>query len=277
MYKSYKRVMIATALKSGRFIKASLGRVKEISYKGRINLVTDVDKKSEEIIIDNILSAFPGHSILSEESGAIPSRGDSSQVANASRKENCPLWIIDPLDGTTNFAHGFPFFSVSIGLEKNGKVIMGVVYDPVKEELFFAEREKGAYLNNKRIKASAVTRLSEGLLATGFMYGIKEARDNNIRNFSNFLMRAQAIRRAGSAALDFCYVACGRFDGYWELDLKPWDCAAGALIVKEAGGAITRLNGSLYSHYDREVLATNGLIHKEMVKVFKAGGRGRSG
>ncbi|MCX5715635.1 MAG: inositol monophosphatase family protein [Candidatus Omnitrophica bacterium] len=252
----YKKVAIEAALKSGRFIKNSVGKIKKISYKGRINLVTDVDKKSEDIIIKKIRSAFPDHSILSEES--------SPRYGNSEFK-----WIIDPLDGTTNFAHSFPFFCVSIALEKDGKVILGVIYDPMRKELFFAEHKKAAYRNNKKIHVSAKPNLSNALLATGFAYGIKEAKNNNIEHFRKLLMRVLAIRRAGSAALDFCYVACGRFDGFWELDLCPWDCAAGALIVREAGGMVTKLDGSAYSHYDKEVLASNGIIHKQMVKVFK--------
>lgn len=253
----YKKVATEAALESGEFIKNSVGKIRKISYKGRINIVTDVDKKAEGIIIKRIRSAFPGHSILSEESG--PRYGRSPFK-----------WIIDPLDGTTNFAHGFPVFSVSIALEENGRLIMGVIYDPMRNELFFAQRQKGAYLNNRKINVSPNRKLSESLLVTGFAYDIKDAKDNNIRNFEKFLMRAMAIRRMGSAALDFCYVACGRFDGYWELNLNPWDCAAGALIVQEAGGRVTKLDGSCYSHYDREVLATNSLIHKQMVKVLNA-------
>jgi len=251
----YKKIATQAALKSGICIKKSLGKIKKISYKGRINLVTDVDKKAEGIIIKKILSAFPDHSILSEEIGSKKGTSDCK-------------WIIDPLDGTTNFARSFPFFCVSIALEKKGKVILGVIYDPLRDELFFAEEKKGAYLNKKRISVSKTKKLSKAFLATGFAYGIKEAKDNNIRNFKNFLMRSLAIRRAGSAALDFCYVACGRFDGFWEVGLHPWDCAAGTLIIKEAGGAVTKFDGSDYSHYNEYVLASNGLIHKQMVRVL---------
>jgi myo-inositol-1(or 4)-monophosphatase len=249
-------VALEAAIKSGAFIKDSVGKVKRISYKGRINIVTDVDRKAEDIIIKKIKAAFPDHSILSEERG--PTRGRSQFK-----------WVVDPLDGTTNFAHGFPFFSVSIALEEEGRIILGVIYDPMRNELFFAERQKGAYLDKKRIAVSAKRRLRDSFLVTGFAYNIKEAADNNVGNFENFLMRALAIRRVGSAAIDFAYVACGRFDGYWELNLHPWDCAAGALIVEEAGGKVTRLDGGPYSHYDRDVLASNGLIHKQMVDVLK--------
>jgi myo-inositol-1(or 4)-monophosphatase len=252
--KSYKKIAVEAALESGRFIKRSVGRIKQISFKGRINLVTDVDKKAEGIVIRKILSAFPDHSILSEES--LPREGASEFK-----------WIIDPLDGTTNFAHSFPFFAVSIGLEKKGGLVLGVVYDPIRNELFYAERKKGAYLNGSPIHVSRTAKLKDALVATGFAYGLKKIGDN-IDNFKKMLMLTRAVRRPGSAALDFCYTACGRIDGFWELYLHPWDCAAGALIIKEAGGMITKMDGSEYSHYDKEVLATNGIIHKKMVKAL---------
>lgn len=253
--KTYKKVAIEAALKSGFFIASSVGKTGKISYKGRINIVTDIDKKAEYIIIKKILTNFPDHSILSEESGT--------------KETPSPYkWIIDPLDGTTNFVHAFPFFCVSIAMEKDGVVVLGVVYDPMRKELFVAEDKKGAYLNNKRIYVSRTKKLSESFLATGFGYGIKEAGNTNIRNFKNFLMTALALRRAGSAALDFCYVACGRFDGFWELDLHPWDSAAGTIIVRESKGLVTRFDGSKYSYHDKEVLATNGLIHEQMVRIL---------
>jgi len=250
----YKKTAIEAALKSGHFIKSSLGKIKAVSYKGAKNIVTNVDKKAEEIIIDRILSDFPGHSVLSEEMGA----KDSGSAFK---------WLIDPLDGTSNFSRGFPFFAVSIGLEKKGRIILGVVYDPVRDELFFAEEGMGAYLNNKRITVSRTKRLSDAFLATGFAYEKTKIRDN-IKYFKSFLLSCFAVRRPGSAALDFSYVACGRLDGFWELYLNPWDCAAGSLIVKEAGGRVTRFDGSGYSHYDKEVLATNGLVHRQMMKIF---------
>jgi myo-inositol-1(or 4)-monophosphatase len=255
MSNRYMAVAVEAALKSGLFIKNSVGKVRKISYKGRINIVTDVDRTAEGMIIKKILSSFPRHSVLSEEAG---------QTGWPSRYR----WIIDPLDGTTNFAHSFPFFSVSIALEDDGRVILGVVYDPMRDELFTAECGKGARLNNKRIEVSAARRLSESFLATGFAYDVKRARNTNIGNFRNFLMRAQAIRRAGSAALDLCYVACGRFDGFWELNLYPWDSAAGSLIITEAKGRVTRFDGSEYSLYDKDILSSNGLIHRQMVKLL---------
>lgn len=254
MNDKYKKTAIAAAIESGRFIKRSVGKITAITYKGRDNIVTDVDRRSEHMIIKKLLSAFPDHSILSEE--RLPIKTSSPYK-----------WIIDPLDGTTNFAHAFPFFCVSIGLECRGKIILGVVYDPMREELFYAERGNGAYLNNKKIKVSATKRLSDGFLATGFSYGLK-GRARNVRYFRDFLIKASAIRRAGAAALDMSYVACGRFDGFWEMDLHPWDSAAAFLIVEEAGGRVTKFDGSHYSPYDKEVLATNGRIHQSMVKVL---------
>jgi len=252
----YKTIAIKAALKSGCFIKRSVGRVAEISYKGRDNIVTNVDKAAEAMIVKMILGAFPGHSILAEETGSKP-------TASAYK------WVIDPLDGTTNFAHAFPFFCVSIALEYRGKLTLGVVYDPMREELFSAEAGKGAYLNRKRIAVSATRKLSDGFLATGFSYGIT-AKDGNIRNFKNLLVRSLAIRRAGSAALDMCYVACGRFDGFWEMGLHPWDSAAGTLIVREAKGMVTRFDGSRYTPYHKDVMATNGHIHNQLSKVLSS-------
>ena len=250
----FKEVAIEAALRSGIFIKRSLGKIGKISYKGRDNIVTDIDKKAEDLIIANVLSAFPDHSILSEESK--PTAGTSHYK-----------WIIDPLDGTTNFAHGFPFFSVSIALERAGQMVLGVVYDPMREELFHAEDGKGAYLNRKRIFVSKTKKLSQGFLATGFSYG-RTRRDENVKHFKNYLMRSMAIRRAGSAALDLSYVACGRFDGFWEMYLQPWDSAAGAILVREARGTVTKFNGEQYTPYDQDILATNGLVHHQMIKIL---------
>lgn len=254
MFRSYRSVAIEAALKSGLFIKKSVGKIAKISYKGRDNIVTDVDKKAEVLIIKKILSAFPEHSILSEEKGAI----DRSSPYK---------WIIDPLDGTTNFAHAFPFFCVSIALERDGDVILGVVYDPMREELFTAEKGKGACLNGKRIAVSDTARIHDSFLATGFSYGVTR-KDRNITHFKKLLVRTMAIRRAGSAALDLCYVACGRFDGFWEMDLKPWDSAAGQLMVKEAKGEVTKFSGTAYTPYNKNILATNRRLHKKMVTLL---------
>lgn len=254
----YLDYAIKTARKAGEFIIKRLGKVESISYKGRINLVTDVDKLSEEVIVKSLKKAFPEHSFLAEEI--------YTKETNSTFK-----WIIDPLDGTTNYAHGFPFFSVSIALQKEREIILGIVYDPTRNEMFTAIKSRGSYLNKKRIYVSKVTRLERAFLATGFSYNIKDAKENNIEHFTNFIYRAQAIRRAGSAALDLAYVACGRFDGFWELDLKPWDTAAGTLLVKEAGGRVSDFSGKPHPLYTSEVLASNRRIHKDMIKILKLG------
>lgn len=255
-----KKVAIETAVAAGKFVKSRIGKVAKISYKGRINLVTDIDKKSEALITKRLKSNFPEIPILAEEAVG---RG-RTELSSCGYK-----WVVDPLDGTTNFAHGFPFFCVSIALEKEGIPILGVVYDPVREELFYAQKDKGAFLNGRRIRVSKTSSLSKSLLATGFAYGFKKAGDSNIENFVNFMMVSQAVRRAGSAALDLCYVACGRFDGFWELDLYPWDTAAATLIVTEAGGRVSKFSGKRYSHYHKEILASNSKVHSQMIKVLR--------
>lgn len=246
---------IDTARKAGALLKDNVGRIGSIEFKGAVDIVTDVDRKSEALIIDAIKKAFPSHGILAEESPEL--------------KQDSPFkWIIDPLDGTTNYSHGFPFFCVSIGLEISGEVVFGVVYDPMMDELFTAEKGKGATLNGKKIAVSAIGELGKSLLATGFPYDLRSSADNNLDFFSEFSLRAQAIRRAGSAALDLCYIASGRFDGYWEMKLKPWDVAAGSLIVSESGGKITGFSGGPFSIYGKECLASNSLIHEEMTRIL---------
>jgi len=254
--RAQKKYAIEAALSAGSFIRSHLGKSRIVGYKGEINLVTDVDKKAERLIVSILKKHFPRYHFLAEEEG-----GDMGVSGYK--------WIIDPLDGTTNYAHGFPFFCVSIALEREGEAVLGVVYDPAREELFCAERGKGAFLNKRRIRVSRTRRLKDSLLATGFAYGFKKARRSNIENFLQFLLCSRAIRRAGSAALDLCYVACGRFDGFWELDLYPWDTAAASLIATEAGGSVSRLDTTAYSHYAKEILASNGKIHSEMAKVLR--------
>src|SRR3989304_2481447 len=234
MTNKFKKTAIDTAKKAGLLLKKNIDKVHRIEFKGVIDIVTEMDKKAEDLIIETLKSSFPEHGILTEES--------LEQKSSSEYR-----WIIDPLDGTTNYSHGFPVFCVSIALEKNGEIILGVVYNPMLNELFTAEKGKGAYLNNKKIKVSDIKELTKSLLATGFPYDIRTSRDNNIAHFANFAVRAQAIRRAGSAALDMCYVACGRIDGFWEMKLKPWDTAAAWLIIKEAGGMGTGFNGKEFS------------------------------
>jgi len=246
---------VKAAIQAGDYAKRRKGKIRNIVYKGEIDIVTDVDKKCEEIIVGRLKKRFPSHKILSEE-------GYLKRPPAAYR------WIIDPLDGTTNYAHGLPVYSVSVALEHKGDSIAGVIYCPETGELFRAERGRGAYLNNKKIHVSKGRKLKNALLATGFAYNIRNTGKDNLNYFNLLIKRAQAVRRFGSAALDLAYLACGRFDGFWELNLHPWDSAAGALIVREAGGTVTRFDGSPYSHYDKQILATNGKIHAEMRQVL---------
>jgi len=255
------KLAIEAALKAGRYIKGSLGNVKNIRYKGEINVVTEVDKKAESIIVGIIKRHFPYHGFIAEEA----SYGKKECCAPSEREFN---WIIDPLDGTTNFVHGFPVFCVSVALEHKGRVIAGVVYDPTRDELFTATEKGGAFLNKKRIHVSKVTHLRKALLSTGFAYNVKRARNNNISNFVRAIKSSQAVRRGGSAAIDLSYVACGRYDGFWELYLNPWDTAAGFLIVNEAGGKVTKFDGSKYTIYDKEILASNSKVHSKMMKII---------
>jgi len=257
-YKDFKKVAVRAALKGGEILKKYRGKTKKIAHKGRINLVTEVDFESEKTILKIIKKSFPEHEILTEES-------------KQEKRDSPYKWLIDPLDGTTNYAHGFPSYCVSIALEERKQIILGVVYNPVLDELFTAEKGKGAYLNNKKIFISQTKKLSQSLLATGFPYDIRESDVNNLDHFSNFALRAQAIRRAGSAALDLCYLAMGRFDGFWELKLSPWDTAAGSLLVLEAGGRVTDFSCGKYLIYRKDILATNGKIHREMIGVLKLG------
>ncbi len=250
-----KGVALEAAREAGRLLRENLGRANAVEFKGEIDLVTEMDRKAEELIVWRLASAFPDHSIIAEEREGI-------ERASPYR------WIVDPLDGTTNYAHGYPVFCVSIAFEAEGQVILGVVYNPVLEETFLAEKGRGATLNGRPIHVSGTERLERSLLATGFPYDIRRTRDNNLNHFCNFALKAQAIRRAGSAALDLCYVGCGRFDGYWELRLKPWDVAAGSLIVEEAGGMVTAFDGGPFTIYSDNIVASNGRIHREMIQVL---------
>lgn len=250
-----KKIAIGAAKKAGLLLKEHLGGAREIEFKGAVDLVTEMDKKAEALIIGDLKGAFPDHGILTEESAEV-------KTSTGHR------WIIDPLDGTTNYAHGFPFFCVSIAFETAGKVVLGVVYNPMLDELFVAEPGKGATLNGRTISVSKTASLDRSLLATGFPYDLRTSRENNLDNFANFAVRAQAIRRAGSAALDLSYVAAGRFDGFWEMKLRAWDVAAAALIVTEAGGRITDFKGGEFSIFGGRCLASNGLIHNEMLDIL---------
>jgi len=242
----------------GAIIRANWLKPKTVDHKGAVDLVTDTDRRCERTIVEIITKEFPDHSILAEEETRLE-HDDSSY-----------RWIIDPLDGTTNFAHGYPHFCVSIGLEWNGEVILGLVYDPLRRECFQAIKGQGATLNGEPIHCSAVTEIDNALLATGFPYDRRDHADYYLSFFRAFLTRCQGIRRNGSAALDLCYVACGRIDGYWELKLKPWDVAAASLIVTEAGGKLSDFRGQPFDIRGRETLAANMLIHQQMMRITAA-------
>src|SRR2546421_736550 len=234
-----------------------MGRTLQVSNKGDIDLVTEADLASEKLIIERIKSHYPRHAILAEESGAIQTVTGQSDWR----------WIVDPLDGTTNCAHGYPCFCVSIALERAGSIELGVIYDPVRDEVFAAERGQGATLNDRSVRVSAVDDLNAAMLCTGFPYNVRE-RPDFARDFANFTMKAQAVRRDGSAALDLAYLACGRFDGFWEDGLNAWDIAAGVILIEEAGGRLTDFNGASLDIYTPKVLASNGLIHDKMMQVL---------
>lgn len=248
--------VIAVAREAGMFLKERLNDKHVIDYKGEINIVTEEDRLSEGMITSRIRERYPDHDILAEES------------AGMARRSTC-RWIIDPLDGTTNYAHGYPVFCVSVAFEKENEIHMGAIYNPMLDEMFVAEKGKGAFLNGKKILVSNTMDLSKSLLATGFPYDIRSDRNNNINYFNGMAKSAQAIRRAGSAALDMAYIAAGRFDGFWELKLMPWDTAAGWLMVRESGGIVTDLFGGAFHLEAPQVLATNGKIHHNMINVFK--------
>jgi myo-inositol-1(or 4)-monophosphatase len=228
----------------------------EISYKSPSNLVTEADRCSEALIVERLHRHFPTHSVVGEEGGG-------------QRIESDFCWYVDPLDGTTNFAHAFPVFCVTLGLARRGEMIAGVVYDPTREELYTVERGSGAFLNGRRISVSKNATVSESLLATGFP-PFDSHHELNAQLFLRFTTLSHGVRRPGSAALDFCYVAAGRFDAFWELKLNPWDKAAGSLLVTEAGGKVTNLSGDRFELAADEVFASNGLIHNEMIPVFTA-------
>lgn len=251
-----KDVLTLATREAGKIIQNYFQGTFTIENKEGINnLVTEVDKRAEEAIIEIILKHFPTHSIISEETGE--------------RLQESPYqWIIDPIDGTVNFAHGIPICCVSIGLLHNDELVLGAVYNPMMNELFFAEKGKGATLNDKPISVSAKTDFRRACLVTGFPYKWPNTSEHPIKVFERFILEGLPVRRLGSAAIDLCWVACGRFDGFWEYNLSPWDVAAGYLIVQEAGGRVTNFAGDAFSVFDKETLATNGRIHDEMLRLI---------
>jgi myo-inositol-1(or 4)-monophosphatase len=244
---------------AGAILLEGYGRLHAPEHKGRIDLVTDFDRRSEALILDRLKRRFPRHDILAEESGA-------HAAAGAVR------WIVDPLDGTTNFAHNYPFFAVSIAAESAGELLAGAIYDPVRDELFSASRGGGATLNGAPLRVSNVQRLEDALLVTGFPYDVRERPEASLVPFQAFLTRAQGVRRDGSAALNLCYLAAGRFDGFWERGLSPWDMAAGVLLVREAGGQVTDFDGGAFALSARRILASNGPLHAAMSGLLREAG-----
>lgn len=248
---------ITIARRAGEILKDATGN-RTADFKGEIDLVTEYDRRSEAYIVSALHETFPDHALRAEE---------GSRANTGAEYE----WLIDPLDGTTNFAHGLPIFAVSIALLHKGEPILGIVLDPSRDECFWATKGEGAFLNGKKIQASSTQPLSRSLLVTGFPYDIRTNPQNNIAQFTQFAVRAQAVRRLGSAALDLAYVACGRFEGYWEFRLNPWDMAAGVLLVREAGGLVTDHSRQPVAMPTAGLLASNGLIHDEMLAVLREG------
>jgi myo-inositol-1(or 4)-monophosphatase len=252
----------AIAREAGKLLMPFFERRIGFEYKGDVDLVTEADRASEKLIAERLRTAFPGHDILGEE-------GTRDQSGSEY------LWYVDPLDGTTNFAHGYPVFCVSLGLVHAGCSIAGILYDPTRDEMFAAERGCGATLNGKPIHVSSTKTLSESILGTGFP-SAKRHKNPNIHFYHQLTLRSHGVRRAGSAALDLANVACGRYDGFWEFNLNPWDTSAGVLLVEEAGGVVTRFDGSSWLLDSRQTLATNGIIQEELLREFAAIFAGRA-
>lgn len=246
---------VVTVREAGAVLRESYRNGVTVQYKSEIDLITEADQASEELILNRIRAAYPGCAILAEESGASASKSSA-------------VWIVDPLDGTTNFAHGLPIFSVTMALMVDDVLEVGATYDPIYDELYTAQRGQGAYLNGERLRVSSAPTLDKALLVTGFPYDRRTNPNNNIRQFTDFSLRAQGVLRLGSAALDLAAVAAGRLDGYWEFKINPWDIAAGVLMVTEASGHVTMPDGSPLDLFARQVVASNRLIHDEMIGVL---------
>jgi len=249
--------IIYISKEAGSLIRKAFGSKQDIEFKTNVkNLVTKTDKASELLIIDFIKKKYPSHNILAEESGE---QNNNSEY----------LWVIDPLDGTTNFAHGLPVFSVSIGVMKNGEIICGVIYDVMQDILYSSEKGSGSFANGKRILVSSTEHLSHSLLVTGFPYDIADNPEGALEKFSSITKASRGIRRLGSAAIDLCYVAAGVFDGFWEIHLHPWDMCAGILLVEEAGGKVTGFRGEKVDTFTKKILTTNGKIHDELLEFLR--------
>lgn len=243
------------AVSAGDLVKKLAADGPKVTHKGPVDLVTDADLRAEKYIVAELKRRFPDHAILAEESGG--------------QRVDGPLWAIDPIDGTTNYAHGFPVYAVSIGLFIEEKPVAGVVYDPNQKELFAAAKGRGATLNSGPIHVSAVAALDNALLATGFPYTLREDHESVMRDFINLSLACQGVRRAGAASIDLCALACGRFDGFWEVGLRPWDTAAAGLIVEEAGGHLSRYDGTQFDHFTPEAVASNGLLHDGILSLLQ--------
>jgi myo-inositol-1(or 4)-monophosphatase len=251
-----KNFVINLSKGAGNILREGYGKKHQIDYKGPIDLVTEIDKQSEDYIVKKIRERFPSHSIIAEESG-------THEGSKGNR------WFIDPVDGTSNYAHGLPMFAVSIAYEENDEMRFGCIYEPLRDECFFAEKGAGAILNEKPIHVTSTSSLIKSMLVTGFPYDIQKKNDN-IEHFSNILREVHSIRRLGSAALDLAYVAAGRLDAYWEIEIYPWDIAAGTLLVEEAGGNVTTYhNEPIYMRPPYDVIASNGVIHNDLLTFFK--------
>ncbi|MFQ5892692.1 MAG: inositol monophosphatase family protein [Nitrospinota bacterium] len=259
-YQHELAVAVEAAQAAGRLLMQHFGRPVHATHKGAIDLVTEMDTASERLIIETLQAAFPDDGVLSEE-------------APPEQLERPRRWIIDPLDGTTNYAHALPTFAVSIALEVDGALVVGVIEDPVHGETFIATAGGRAFLNGEAVRVSEVAEFAEAFLATGFPYDIHTASVTNLDHFGNFARRALAVRRPGAAAIDLAHTACGRYDAFWELKLKPWDVAAGALLVAEAGGRVSDFTGEPLDIYRPEIVASNGLLHKAMLEVLRLGRR----
>jgi myo-inositol-1(or 4)-monophosphatase len=253
-----RSIAVDAALEAGRIMRHYVNNLDGIDYKGEIDIVTEADRAAERAVLERLRTAFPDFGVLAEESGA-------SEASNGSTSR----WVVDPLDGTTNFATGNPHVCVSIALERDGQVVLGVVYDPMLDELFIAERGNGAWLNGKRMHVSRIDVFLQSMLATGFPYDLNN-REKSLEWFNHFTHLTRAVRRAGAAALDLCYVAAGRYDGFWEAGLKPWDAAAGSLMVLEAGGSVTDFAGDSFLIESPSLIASNGLVHEELMNGLKA-------
>jgi myo-inositol-1(or 4)-monophosphatase len=253
--KDFLKIAEQACRRAGDIQREGMKKSLAIDFKGAINLVTDIDRACEHAIVELIQGTFPDHDLLAEE-------------GTGQRKDSPYKWIVDPLDGTTNYTHGYRLFCTSIALEYKGEIIVGAVYEPNLDEMYLAEKNEGATLNGKKLQVSGIPTLDKAMLSTGFAYNIRETANNNLNHFQNFLMKSQAVRRDGVAAIDLCFVAAGRYDGFWELNLFPWDVAAGFLILEEAGGRVSNFSGQPFDIYQKEILASNGKIHREMVQVL---------